>query len=172
MLWPLLDVIDACAGEPWCARSGRTWVGDGASRTGPVVGCATARHLAGLFDSYGAHRPAMLAAWAGTATTGSTSPADLRWQAELWRRLRARVGTPSPAERLDAGLPRLRADPELADLPDRLSLFGPTRLTTDQLERARRAGRAPRRPPVAAAPLACALGAGRCRPGRGSPDAA
>ena len=59
--------------------------------------------------------------------------ADLGWQAELWRRLRMLVGTPSPAERLDAACAALRADPGRSDLPRRVSVFGPTRLTTDQV---------------------------------------
>ena len=41
---------------------------------------------------------------------------------------RRAVGTPSPAERLDAACAALRADPARSDLPQRLSVFGPTRL--------------------------------------------
>ena len=133
-LWPLLDVVDACVQEPWCAvlarhlgagqddhRRGRRW--------------STAAHLSELFASYAAHRPEMLRDWAaGRDTDGSGPlPADLRWQAELWRRLRERLG-PSPAELLDAGCAALRRDPACSSLPERLSLFGPTRLRADQLQ--------------------------------------
>lgn len=132
-VWPLLKVIDECLVEPWCAvlarhlggpqdghRRGRRW--------------AVTAHLTGLFRSYGAARPEMLRDWAaGRDTDGAAAlPVDLVWQAELWRRLRARLG-PSPAELLDERCAALRADPGRSGLPARLSLFGPTRLTADQL---------------------------------------
>ena len=70
-------------------------------------------------------------------------PSEAAWQAELWRRLRERLGTPSPAERLGPACERLRADPSLVDLPERISLFGLTRLPTGHLDvlRALAAGR-------------------------------
>jgi hypothetical protein len=49
-----------------------------------------------LYDSYRAHRPAILQAWA--AGDGQDVPGDLRWQAELWRRVRSRIGLDSPIE--------------------------------------------------------------------------
>ena len=61
---------------------------------------ATVRHLADLFDSYALHRPDVVRGWAGAP--------DGHWQAELWRRLRERIGTPGPAERLEAACARLR----------------------------------------------------------------
>jgi exodeoxyribonuclease V gamma subunit len=133
LLWPLLETIDECAPEEWCATlAGHLGVGDleDTHRRGRRL--STARHLSRLYDSYGAHRPAMLQAWA--AGDDLDLPDDLRWQAELWRRLHARVDLPSPAERLPTACDRLRARKELVDLPDRLSLFGPTRLTTAQLD--------------------------------------
>ena len=56
------------------------------------------------------------------------------WQAELWRRLRARIGAPSPAERLAPACRRIREDPELLELPARLSLFGLTRIPRSYLD--------------------------------------
>ena len=64
---------------------------------------------------------------------GTPLPADRAWQAELWRRLRNELGVPSPAERVQAGLARLRLAPETSDLPERLSVFGATRLDPDHL---------------------------------------
>jgi exodeoxyribonuclease V gamma subunit len=140
-VWPLLAVIDECMAEPWCAvlaqhlghgeqlasgepgghRRGRRW--------------AAAAHLAELFHSYALHRPHLLRDWAqGRDTDGSGPlPADLQWQAELWRRLRDRLG-PSPAERLPDSCAALVADPGRSDLPERLSLFGPTRLPHAHLQ--------------------------------------
>ncbi len=129
VLWALLDVVDGCAGEPWCAALARQ-VAQGRR-------LVVSRHLSRLFDSYAAHRPAMLRDWlAGRDTDGLgvALPDDLAWQAELWRRLRDRVGTPSPAERLDAACTTLRDDPRVVDLPGRVSVFGPTRLTGDQVD--------------------------------------
>ncbi|HSK27613.1 MAG TPA: exodeoxyribonuclease V subunit gamma, partial [Jiangellales bacterium] len=137
LVWPLLETVDSCAGEPWCATlAGHLGVADGTRPDRRGRRLAAARHLAGLYDSYAAHRPRMLADWAdGRDTDGAAAPlpADLRWQAELWRRVRERVGHASRAERLGPACARLEAEPALADLPDRLSLVGPTRLTTAQL---------------------------------------
>ncbi len=132
-VWPLLEVIDACSGEPWCTVLGRH-LGAGADDHRRGRRWAAAARLAGLFRSYGAHRPHMLRAWAeGSDTDGQDAlPADLVWQAELWRRLRDRLG-PSPAERLEADCAALRSDPSLSALPERISVFGPTRLHADAL---------------------------------------
>ncbi|WP_433755058.1 exodeoxyribonuclease V subunit gamma [Nocardia sp. CA-135398] len=136
VVWTLLRVIDASLGEPWSAVLARhLGVGEPA---GHRVGrrYATAAHLAALFDSYAAQRPELIEEWAAGSDTdgaGRAVPDDLLWQPELWRRLRAEVGAPSPAERLDAACARLRDEPDLVDLPARLSLFGVTRLPSDQL---------------------------------------
>ncbi|HEX8630174.1 MAG TPA: exodeoxyribonuclease V subunit gamma [Catenuloplanes sp.] len=131
LVWTLLDVIDRCAGEHWCgALGGYLGVSDGDQiRRGRRY--ATARHLAELFDSYGRHRPDMVTAWSGGADldgVGGSLPFDLRWQAELWRRLRQRLAVPSPAERLPEICRVLREHPERLALPPRLSIFGLTRL--------------------------------------------
>ena len=140
MLWTLLQVIDDCVSEPWCAVLARH-LGCGADGRGAADHRAgrrygTAAHLAELFRSYGSQRPAMLVDWADGRDTDGSDPLDddLLWQPELWRRLRERIGAPSPAERLESACARLRQEPALLDLPERLSLFGPTRLGTDQIQ--------------------------------------
>ncbi len=119
-VWPLLEVLDEAVDEPWCAplrahRSRRH---------------ALARRVAELFCTYAIHRPELLREWA--AGRGEVDP-DLAWQPELWRRLRARIGTPDPADRVEAACAALRADPGAVALPARLSLFGPTRLAAQEL---------------------------------------
>ncbi|MCA1689697.1 MAG: exodeoxyribonuclease V subunit gamma, partial [Actinobacteria bacterium] len=98
----------------------------------------SARHLADLFDRYALHRPAMLRAWddgRDTDAAGLPLPADAVWQAELWRRLRRRIAEPGPAERIDRACARLREVPAAAaPLPDRLGLFGLTRLPAGHLQ--------------------------------------
>ncbi|HEV8628537.1 MAG TPA: exodeoxyribonuclease V subunit gamma, partial [Acidimicrobiia bacterium] len=142
-VWPLLEVIDAALGEPWLdplasylGATGGTdpfQLGDAdpslfgreARRFG------SARHLADLYDRYGVHRPGMLRAWAAKEDVdgaGQGLRPQWSWQAELWRRLRGRIGVPSPAERLDDACVALRGDAATVDLPARLSLFGLTRL--------------------------------------------
>ena len=59
---------------------------------------------------------------------------DRTTDAELWRRLNDRILEPDPAARGEAACARLRAQPELADLPARFSLFGLTRLPAGQLQ--------------------------------------
>ena len=74
---------------------------------------------------------------------GAALPAASAWQAELWRRLRARIGVPDLAERTGRACERIADDPSLLDLPARLSLFGLTRLPAGHLQilRALAAGR-------------------------------
>jgi len=134
--WPLLEVVDSCAGETWCSAVGRH-LGvdtDDEVRHGRRLGVA--RRLARLFGSYGAQRPQLLRDWAAGRDedgAGRTLPPDLAWQPQLWRRLRDRLDVPSPAERLEDALRLLVAEPDRVDLPARLSVFGPTRLPEDQL---------------------------------------
>ncbi|GLZ45922.1 RecBCD enzyme subunit RecC [Actinomycetospora sp. NBRC 106375] len=124
LVWPLLETIDQCAEEPWCAPLGAfLGVGD-PSGTRKGRRFAAARHLARLFTRYADHRPALVRAWAAGDDSGT--PADLRWQPELWRRLRARLDATSPAETVaDIGTP--------TGFPRRLSLFGATRLSATEL---------------------------------------
>jgi len=133
--WALLDVIDDCAGEDWCRTLGRhLGLVEGGVNRGRRM--AVAQKLAGLVTAYAAERPSMLTDWhAGQDTDGYGGQLDddLAWQAELWRRLRQHIGSESPAERLHPACKRLREQPDITDLPERLSVFGPTRLTTAQL---------------------------------------
>lgn len=76
----------------------------------------------------------MVRAWAEGAEWQDEAHPDRAWQAELWRRLRERIGVPSPAERFETAAARLADEPELLDLPDRLSLFGLTRLPASHLQ--------------------------------------
>ncbi len=137
LVWPLLEVIDACAGEAWCASLGRHLGVDDADdshRRGRRLGVA--RHLAGLFASYAAQRPQLIRSWAGgegSDGAGSPVPADLAWQPRLWRRVRERLGEPSPAERLPDAVHLLASEPDRTRLPLRLNVFGPTRLPEHQM---------------------------------------
>ncbi|MBV9817139.1 MAG: exodeoxyribonuclease V subunit gamma [Solirubrobacterales bacterium] len=135
-VWPLLDVVSETLGEPWLAALARYLGADGDDGDDPVRGSrrlSTLRHLAGLFDRYALHRPAMLEAWRegrDVDDLGESLPAAVAWQAELWRRLRARIGMAGPAERRERAQARLRAEPELLAIGERLALFGLTRLPT------------------------------------------
>jgi exodeoxyribonuclease V gamma subunit len=141
-VWPLLEVVDDSLGEPWL-RELSTYLGHAGGPPDPVREArrfAAVRHIAELFDRYGLHRPEMIEAWAlerDSDDSGRPLPGSARWQAELWRRLRARVALPSPAERLSDACERLRAgeggqlrtrDGRIVELPDRVSVFGLTRL--------------------------------------------
>jgi exodeoxyribonuclease V gamma subunit len=112
LVWSLLKVIDASTAEPWTAVLAHHLGLDGTGseqRAGRRY--ATAALLARLFTSYGDNRPAMLTAWANDRDTdgaGDTLTEDLKWQPALWRRLRAHLAVPSPAERLDDACAALR----------------------------------------------------------------
>ena len=140
LVWPLLEVVDAAAGEDWC-RTLSAHLGHG--REGEELELrqgrryAVARRLARLFASYAVQRPGMLVDWESGHDTDGVSTGldpDLRWQPELWRRLVARVGVPSPTARHAGVLDRLRTSPDAFDLPPRLSLFGHTRIAATEVE--------------------------------------
>jgi exodeoxyribonuclease V gamma subunit len=146
-VWPLLRVIEEARGESWLDLLW-SYLGDRQRGPGPAAQqdakaqvrgdrrWSIARHLAGLFAAYGSSRPAMIHRWlAGDDVDGSGRPlpADRAWQAELWRRLRAEIGSPSPAERIRIAAAQLAESPAGTDLPSRLSLFGATRIDPDHL---------------------------------------
>ncbi|HKX15699.1 MAG TPA: exodeoxyribonuclease V subunit gamma [Propionibacteriaceae bacterium] len=138
-VWPLLRVIDGCRGEQWAALLWHYLGGGRSAELDPLRAgrrWSTARHLAGLFTTYAAIRPAMINSWSqgrDIDASGAPLPPDRAWQAELWRRLRDELATPSPTERLQAAVARLRLEPESSDLPQRLSVFGATRVEPDHL---------------------------------------
>jgi len=137
-VWPLLEVVDASLGEPWLGTL-TAHLGCATEPADPVRRArrfSVVRHLAELFDRYARYRPGMVRAWASGRDAdgdGGPLPAAAAWQAELWRRLRARLALPGPAERLERACARLREDPSLVDLPRRVSLFGLTRLPAGHL---------------------------------------
>lgn len=139
LVWPLLETIDASLDEPWCAdlarHLGHGLTGDDADLRRDRR-YSVARRLAGLFASYAVQRPGVVTDWrAGRAGDGAGGdlPADLAWQAELWRRLVERVGVAPPDERHAGALAALEAGGAGLDLPARLSLFGHTRLPVTEV---------------------------------------
>ncbi len=134
LVWPLLDVIDASCDEPTGARR---WPPTSAtSRRARNASCgmgrryAVARRLAGLFASYARQRPQLLVDWENDAADGLD--ADLDWQPHLWRALLDRVDADPPHIRHAKTLVTLQESP--TDLPERLSLFGHTRLPSTEIE--------------------------------------
>ena len=102
---------------------------------------STVRQLAEMFDRYGVYRPEMVLSWledrpggrGASASVADLSEPDMAWQAALWRQLREKLACSSPAERSNAAPALIEAGPERLDLPERVSLFGLTRLPTSQL---------------------------------------
>ncbi|MCT1618970.1 exodeoxyribonuclease V subunit gamma [Janibacter hoylei] len=151
LVWPLLEVIDAGLGQPWCAALSRH-LGHGTddpdgTRAGRRY--SVALRLARLFHRYGQSRPTMLTDWReGRDTDGTGGPLDhdLVWQAELWRRLVGVVDAPPPDVRHAETVAALRDGRGATssgtggvtggglELPERLSLFGHTRLAVTEVE--------------------------------------
>lgn len=128
--WHVLGVLDDAHGDPLLATP-VGHLGDPHDDVRQGRRLRLAQRLAGLLSSYDAQRPDVVRAWAHGRDedgAGAPLPADLVWQAHLWRLVRERVGAPSPAQRLDDALDALAADPALVDLPARLSVLGATRL--------------------------------------------
>ncbi len=133
LVWPLLEVIDETLDEPWC-RTLATHLGhfeqgeEKELRQGRRY--AVARRLAGLYASYARQRPQLLVNWLDGKTDGLD--ADLQWQPELWRILAGRMDADPPHIRHQKTVARLQESP--TDLPERLSLFGHTRLAATDIE--------------------------------------
>ena len=131
--WPLLEVIDTHLDEPWChtlaAHLGHFAAGEERElRMGRRY--AVARRLAGLFASYARQRPELLAGWLDGDAEGLD--ADLSWQPELWRRLVGAMKIDPPHMRHGKTVSQLRQTG--CDLPERISLFGYTRLAATDIE--------------------------------------
>lgn len=143
-VWPLVELVDEHLTAAWLEplvahlKAGSPKSPEG---TTTLRRFATVRHLADLYDRYAVHRPDMIQRWAAgledvegaQSSDRSGDGNDDRWQAQLWRRLRQRIGVPSPAERLATAATRLAEEPHLLDFPPRLSLFGLTRLPASHL---------------------------------------
>lgn len=133
--WPLLEVIDASLDQPWAAtlatHLGHFVTGEEKElRQGRRY--AVARRLAGLFASYARQRPQLLVGWLdGTGDTAGLDD-DLHWQPHLWRALVDRIGLEPPHVRHAKTVAHLRQSG--ADLPERISLFGHTRLPCTDIE--------------------------------------
>ncbi|WP_439028945.1 exodeoxyribonuclease V subunit gamma [Gordonia terrae] len=132
LTWPVLRVLDDRIDDPELDVIARH-IGGGDAES-PRIGrrYATARHIAELFEHYGRSRPSMIADWAaGTDLDGAGGPLrdDLAWQPGFWRAVRDEIGVPHPAETLAEVCDRLRTDASAGGLPERLSVFGPTRIT-------------------------------------------
>jgi len=137
-LWPLLAVLHEQLGEPWLAHLARH-LGVGADSPDPARAArrlGVARHLAQLYARYALARPQMLCAWAAGRDVdgaGGVLPAQAVWQAQLWRALRRRIGAPDVAQRLEQACQRIAREPSLLDLPERVCLFGLTRISAGEL---------------------------------------
>ncbi len=127
-VWPLLEVVESHFDEPWLAPLAQHIRNSETVRESKRF--SSIRHVADLFDRYAVHRPDMVQRWA----QGEGADEEVLWQMELWRLLRARIGQPSPAERLVDSCRRIRDEPESLALPVRLSLFGLTRLPASYLD--------------------------------------
>ena len=140
LVWPLLAVIDDSLDEPWCAPVARH-LGHGLDPEQEEVRrgrrFTVAQRLARLFASYADQRPGLLADWTeGRDTDGHGAPLDpdLAWQPHLWRGMCARIDAPTPGARQAETVRRLSEEPGSFDLPDRLSLFGHTRMSVTQID--------------------------------------
>ena len=133
IVWPLLEVIDESCTDDWCktlaTHLGHFEAGEEKElRLGRRY--AVARRLAGLFASYARQRPQLLIDWENDVA-GDIDP-DLDWQPPLWRALLDRVDADPPHIRHAKTLATLQESP--TDLPERISLFGHTRLPSTEIE--------------------------------------
>jgi exodeoxyribonuclease V gamma subunit len=134
LVWPLLATIDDSLGDQrfatLAAHLGHGLDGaDGELRRNRRYSVTI--RLANLFASYAVQRPSLVADWR-EGDDGDLAD-DLRWQAELWRRLLPRVDAPPPDVRHADTVSRLEQGGDGLPLPARLSLFGHTRIPVTEI---------------------------------------
>ncbi len=128
LVWAVLEVLHEAGIDPLLRPLAEVPAGS------TLLG--RAKRLADLLDRYAVHRPGLVQAWAkgyDVAPAGEKLADDLRWQPHLFRAVRARVGQPSPPERLPDLLAAI-ADGTLSlapTLPTRIALFGLTTMPPD-----------------------------------------
>lgn len=135
LTWSVLDALDASIEEEWC-RVPRRFVLGGSGSPDPASAptgrrLSLAAHVARLFDAYARSRPAMLRRWADGAlclADGAPLEDHERWQPRLWQVILDRLGA-SPVDLRRTVLDAVRTRPERLTAPDRLSVFGASRLT-------------------------------------------
>ncbi len=102
--------------------------------TGRRLSLATS--VARLFHTYARNRPGLLRRWAAghpVLPDGSAVALDEQWQPLLWNRVREELGT-SPVDLQEQVLRAVQDSPEDLDVPDRVSVFGASRLTRADLD--------------------------------------
>lgn len=144
LAWAIHDVLSGALDEPWLDVVARH-VGRGLPAPERDLRRrrlhSTARRTARLLHGYAVQRPAMVQDWrAGHDTDGDGAalPHQCRWQAELFRRLEARLDDPAPDVRLATAAAAWGSGQAPEDvpvrLPRRLSLFGHTRLPWGEVQ--------------------------------------
>ncbi len=135
LTWPLLGVIDAHLDDPWAhtlaAHLGHFESEDVEKELRRNRRYAVARRLAGLYASYARQRPQLLSGWL-EGELGCLGT-DLAWQPELWRRLVGAMRIDPPHIRHATTISQLQQSGS-AELPERVSLFGYTRLASTDIE--------------------------------------
>lgn len=125
LVWAVLEAVDLLpegglqpiAGLPAVLRE----VPEGGS------GYSVARRVADLFDRYHLHRPTMIRDWMAERDLdggGGGLAEQHLWQPALWRSVRARLGRPSPPERMPELIEGIRSGRLEVGLPDRICVFG------------------------------------------------
>ncbi len=139
LTWPLLQVLDEVITEDWCRVLRRHLYRDGVPSAVHATGrrLSLARGVARLFHSYARNRPDMLRRWAADQPVlpdGTGLGEFEQWQMLLWNAVRERLGGTSPVDLQAAVLDAVRVDPARIDAPDRLSVFGASRLSRADIE--------------------------------------
>lgn len=134
LTWPVLAVLDEVLAEDWC-RVLRRHLSGGGHETGRRLSLAT--RIARLFHGYARNRPDMLRLWAQQRPVlpdGTLLDRDEQWQQVLWQQVLADVGTASPVVLHEQVCTVIRSDATAVALPQRLSVFGASRLSRTDLE--------------------------------------
>lgn len=138
LTWSVLAVLDENLDEDWCRLPRQYLFPNGAGeRQVPDRRLGFATRVARLFDAYSHSRQEMLERWAAdeyVLSEGSTIAAAEQWQPRLWRSVMDKLGGTSPVDLQAQLVEDVKAHPERAALPRRLSVFGPSRVTRRDLE--------------------------------------
>ena len=131
--WPILEMLPDCLAKPGFEAL-LSYVGAAAVEPEASVSrrqVALASEIADVFDRYVTYRPDLDQLWSESRSRGG----DNAWQRDLWAALRKRIRAPNIADLRAEFLTRLNAEtPPLADIPQRICLFGVSSLPRFYIE--------------------------------------
>src|SRR3989339_392610 len=116
LTWRIMEVLPACQGDSLYLEISNYLSEDSAG----LKAYQLSSMLAGVYDRYLVYRPETIAAW----EKGDSGKGEERWQADLWRKIRASCGEEHVGSLRATIASQLSQEAARSLLPERISIFG------------------------------------------------